>query len=349
MAVETNNSPKHTIVQSDPPEANTPTSDDTGHQRPYARQAELECAEDFIKNSQFGAVGQKISPFSKQVKAESARYFPIDVQVYELADGLQKSAITRVIYMRVVTLALFGLFAAYVVLRIASIGTAAPLPAFFIDRLSWLPPMFRPAFDIFVAGIVLILARRAVRWVAVLRIETSIPDVRNRLKGHHQELVFECQRVAHDINIIERTTTWPERAGKSAKVALWYAMRADYLDRYCTIALWKVQTFFEHAEYGFILAKVLVVGVMVWALLWGTRAWSACALVRGGRIEASLALLVFFVVGGYGWLFANRKRNDFIGLAFNAGNSSSARTHYFDAMAVEIKNLAVIAGEGLRR
>ena len=345
MTVETN---KETIVQADAPEHDPATSDDAGHQRPYARQAELECAEDFIRNSQFGAVGRKVSPFSKQLKNESGRYFPIDLEFYGLADSLQKSAITRVVYMRAVTLFLFVLYGLYVFLRLAAIGTPSLLPGVLVDRFSWLPEAFRPAFDVFVAGVVLVAIRRVVRGYAVLLIETSIPDIRNRLKGQHQELVFECQRVAHDINIIERTTTWPERAGKSAKVALWYAMRADYLDRYCTTALWKVQTFFEHAEYGFISAKAAAVAALLWGLFLGTGIWAACTAAPHGILAASLALLVFLAVGGYGWLASNRKPNDFIGLAFNAGNGPSARTHYFDAMAVEIKNLAVLAVEGMR-
>lgn len=310
----------------------------------FERQEELDQVEEFIKNSQFGTVSSKTEPFSKQLQQESRRFFRVDADLYAKASELQSLVIQRIFLMRIFTLLLFGAFSTFAFTR-----AVAPHGSSWFSVALDIPATTVAAMDVALAGLALSIIRFLARREVIQQIAFRVGNVRNELRAKHTWMVNECRFVAHEINSIGSTATWPDRAAKSTKVALWYAMRADYLDRYSTTALWKIETFFDHAEKSFLCSKVII-AALVAILIQGA---IAVGPHDAGQDRSSystwLSYGAYLAVGVFGWFIAHRQKNDFIGLLFNEGLTNSARTHYFEAVAGEIRNLAKLAAENIGR
>lgn len=331
-------------VASTPPEGSQPPADQP--QPTYPRQRDLAQAQRFVEHSQFAVVGEKVEPFTAQIKQESRRFFPDDHGIYDKADALQAMAIWRVDRMRAVTFVLFCLFALIAFERIAADSGPKTGEWFGFARLpldsSAMSPSLIISLEILAVGAVLFIVRAIFRLLVFRLLEADVRVARGVLKAEHTRLVNECQHVGHDLSLIENAETWPDRAGKSAQVALWYAMRADYLDRYSTTCLWKIDTTFRHLEVGFTAAKAALSVLMLLGLL---------ALLppnAGDHVQTVVvSWSVFAVTAFIGWFLLDRRSNDFLSLIFS--KESSARSHYFEAISAEIKNLATLAIQNMGR
>ncbi len=320
---------------------------DTGSQprssraeEPFRRQREFDHAMTFIKNSHFGVVAKKARPYSRQVKDEAERLFPVDIDIYADASHLQRRTNARYITMRVFTLTLFAAFTGltYLVLRGACTGSP-----FVIVSIPGLHRPFDAAVQILAVGLVLGSVRWGLRKAYFFTLRHLVEKLAFGVKRRYASTVHDCKTVANEMGSVAGAGDWPLRARKSMIVALWHAIRADYLDRYATTVLWKTETFFQHAEWFF----------------WGMKLWMASTLILVLGIQQgmsacdwptlALGLSVYVAFGLFAWFYFNRQPNDFVGNAFNAVESESKELEqsssgpYFFALADEIESLVKIA------
>ncbi|MBP6011064.1 MAG: hypothetical protein KBA31_02450 [Alphaproteobacteria bacterium] len=288
----------------------------------FKRQVELDAADYFVKQTQFGKVGEKITPFTTQLKREARRFFPIDDDVYAITDGLQREIRERYVNMRFWTLSFYLLFCIWTFLLVAGQRDALD----FVGRLAQLPVSSALALLIAVGGILLVLLRSFTRWWVTKDLRQATERLSFKVKERYQEILHECRIASSEIVHMAGEGKWPERAAKCTKVALWYAIRADYLDRYSTTTLWKVDTSFRNDERCFWAGKVLLATVLGWLI--------------AGMPNAGLAFATFALVAVIGWRVAGARSNNIFSVTFNevyAGEG--ARSHYFEALAKEIENL----------
>lgn len=345
---------------------------------PYA--ADLKLAELFLERSQFGTVGREVHHFTHQMKVEARHYFDKtdDISHYNAADEMQRFAVSRVVIMRLLTLATFVLFTWYAAGRIfvpleepaksqsANEAPSAPGPRY--DwALRWSPVTTflkdpsstecpagllcskgrHAAADIVIIGFLLLILRIFFRR-RFLRLSIG-PDVRLKraeLRNAHADLVRGCERVAENISEIVADSDWPEWAKKKGIVSLWYAIRADFLDRYFTTCLWKLRRTFVVAEWSFRSAKILTAVAIFFAISNPDLSTGAIAPLPLGA-DWSIGLTVAFLISAFvGWEMLHRAPNNFITIIFQEQEgktgkaNSSSRAGYFDALASQYGRMA---------
>jgi hypothetical protein len=308
---------------------------------PFKRQRELDHALAFIRDSRFGVVGRKLRPYSGQLKDEAERLFGIDKDIYATASELQRRTNRRYFLMRSATLFLFVCFSAWT-LYVSLRPCLAKWPT--IGAMSTLDGVLPGLLSIVVAGLVLSGIRVAVRNIYFWILKHLVEKLSYAVKMRYQDIINDCRVVSNEIGNIAGEGEWSERARKSMIVALWHAIRADYLDRYSTTVLWKTDVFFEHAELAFWAVKIAiaiaVTGLMIAAGVW------AC-----GSAGAWLNYAAYLLLGST-WFWFNRKPNNFVENVFTGGDrkphvaDESASGPYFFAMADEIENLVKLAQGG---
>ena len=347
---------------------------------PYA--ADLKLAELFLERSQFGTVGREVHHFTHQMKVEARHYFDQtdDIGHYDAADNMQWFARSRVIGMRFLTLLTFALFAWFAASRIyvplvphetMKTPQAAEAPATAEPREDWAwrwspvdsvfndtsstkcqsGPLcskeWHAVADIVIVGALLLLSRIVLRYLFLyLFVEPHVRLKKAELRNAHAELVRGCERVAENISEIVADADWPSWAKKKGMVSLWYAIRADFLDRYFTTCLWKLRRTFVVAEWSFRSAKILIAIGIFFAIV-------KPDLSRGTTpplpldLEWSIGLTFAFVVFAVlGWEILYRVPNNFITIIFQEQDgqkgkaSSSSRAGYFDALASQYGRMA---------
>jgi len=319
---------------------------------PHPRHSDLVQVAKFIEQSQFAVVGEKVSPFTRQIKDEARRFFPDDQATYEKADKMQQDTIRLVTRMRIATLVTFIVFSGLVYGRVAVVPNDLAQWAWwwpsiqanrFLETYVSLSPHLLTVMDVAALALAFFGVREIIR-VAILDmiVAKDVKAARGELKAEHTRLIHECQKVAADLSLIEKADVWPDRAGKSAMVALWYALRADYVDRYSTTSLWKISESFEWMEVIFWSLKGLVAIAAV------TLA-AAVVLDHQERDWLALTPLIAYLLLAYlFWIRFGHRSNEFLNLIFNAGAEGSARTHYFDAFATQVRNLARLSVQNMR-
>lgn len=350
------------------------------HAFPYA--TELTLAESFLERSQFGTVGREVHHFTHQMKVEARHYFDKtdDISHYTAADGMQWFAFLCVVFMRVLTLLTFVLFAWYAASRIfvplatqeiTNADQALEAPSQTEPRKDWAwrsSPVdyflkgivstdcptgllcskgWHATADIVFVGFLLFLARIGLRGVFLyILIGPDVRLKRAELRNAHAELVRECERVAENISEIVADAVWPDWAKKKGLVSLWYAIRADFLDRYFTTCLWKLRRTFVVAEWGFRSAKVLAaVVIFAWIAHYDPYSGSIPPLHLGPLWTIGLTG-AFIAAAVLGWDYFFRAPNNFITIIFQEQEGkaskvgSSSRAGYFDALASQYGRMA---------
>lgn len=309
----------------------------------FKRQSELDAADHFIQQTQFGVVGKKITPFTEQLKREARRFFPIDQDVYDLAQALQREVRSRYASMRFTTLSLFVIFC-------ASTFVIIDLPVNFTKSITaTFPPAMQHAWalEIVIVGIILSVVRNFVRWWITKDQRQAVERLSFKVKERYNEILHDCRIAASEIVHMAGEGSWPERAGKLTKVALWFAIRADYLDRFSTTVLWKIDTSFRNDERCFWAAKMSFTAATVLLVLSRTKENFWLGSVDSEHI---LALITFIVTAVFGWVLVGYRRNNIFSVTFNAAyGGEGARSHYFESFATEIENLVELTERNMWR
>lgn len=316
---------------------------------------ELTAANAMAQATGFGRVGTVVRPFTSQVLSEIRRQFLVDAASHKRADDALSSATVLYDGLRMATFFLTFVPFLFVVVRLSTLvlGAKSDWLSGIDAAWDWLPRLYgdteapnvwTASLVIAAAGGVLFLVRLGIRWIFFDRLQRVAESFSNALARQYDEILSEVTKRATEIRNRGGATPWPARARDATKISIWQGKRAEYLDRYMTTVLWKVQNAIETTEWVAWVAK-FALGLLVLATIWGNG--DPCGIANMSMVathffDKAVLTIVAVPIGVYVWGFSGRRGNSFwTENVTDEAKFETKRTHYVNAVAAQVENLVI--------
>jgi hypothetical protein len=306
---------------------------------PFPAQAELDAAIAHFRSGSVGAPQKYLRPFTRQLKSDTALRFPIDQAYFDRANAVQRQVVGSYLRLRMTTLVLYALLVLIQASAfLAGFGSqqstpgdpdpAKPLGSF-LAALP-LPPEVGAASLILISAVAFFGLRIATRrlWFRELSRDAHQLsfEVFKRLDDINTRVTEVC---AHVRDRVGEGGSWSERARKWLTIALWNAKRGEYLDRFITTVIWKVQTSIQDIEILFLCIKL---ALAVAATL---------AVARNAPLAALPFGLLLLSQAYFLWHRLGRQPADFWTIQFrkSAPEDDHGKETYVDKISRVVENL----------
>jgi hypothetical protein len=242
----------------------------------FPAQAELdEAIAHFVISAQLtGASEKHQTPFTRQLKSDTASRFPADKKYFDKANLVEREVIIWYIVLRVVTLLLFSVLLALQAVIFEETFTHSPrtetdswsnVPQKFIDIAASVIGVLPQLGDdkeavaiwrLVLVSILFVLLRIVIRWLWFRELSNKAHQLSYtifaRLEEINSRVTEVCAKVRERVG---KGGDWSTRARNWTIIALWYAKRSEYLDRFITTVTWKVRTTIQHTENASLAIK----------------------------------------------------------------------------------------------
>ncbi len=330
------------------------------------REELVAAADEFIEHSKFGEYGGEFGrPFSRQFKkAVRAQFGAYDGATFDAVDASEASSWRIGIRIRFYTYLLFVLAGAFyfgataAVLGHEKTGAAArggllALPAAFGAVVLALAKNISLAVATVVgmdmndgpispigygAGVVLFFAamyglRSLIRNVMIDALEKNVSKLASAVIKGVTNLNTQIQNaVKASYDRGDAGTDWPRVSGEWVKIALWIDQRYEYVDRYVSLAAWRVENAFSMISFLFRSLNIATAVFFITSALSlvaraPTEAMTASRLAFSGVVS-----VIYFIFAVFIWSFFNLRKDSFWKEKFseNFGDFDKDRVHIFD-------------------
>ena len=324
----------------------------------FPAQDELDDALAHFDTGRVGAPESYRTPFTRQLKDDTAARFDVDKHYFDRADRVQREVIASYFGLRLFTLFLFLVLLIIQVSVFAAMFVSGDLiePGEWQSNLHTVKiskniigalssndssQLVSGAAIVVVLGAIFFGVRLIVRGVSFYVLKRRSQELSflifTRLDDINTRVTEVCAKVRDRIG---KGGDWPARARNWTIIALWHAKRGEYLDRYITTVIWKVRTSIQETEnFFFWIIKI---------------AASVAAVGLAGSVTQSASVLIIFGIFVFAqsflpWHYWGMQPADFWEKQFrhSASDDDGAKENYAHKIATVVENLVdeVIAKE----
>ncbi len=332
-----------------------------------SREELVAAADEFIKGATFGEYGGAFGrPFSRQFKkAVRDQFGAYDAAIFDAVDASERDSWSIAVRLRTYTFIPFILAGAYFfgataaflghgtdaaetlgggalaipaglgafVYTLVAVVAAAALGVVGVD----MPGETLGALG-YVSGVALFFAamygaRTLIRNVTINTLEKNVAKLASAvIKGVTNLNTQITNAIKASFDRGDAGTDWPRVSGEWVKIALWIDQRYEYVDRYVSLAAWRVENAFNTISLIFRTLNIAIAAIFI---------YSALSLIAKGETPeetpfnlaaAGLVMFGYFIFAAFVWSFFNSRKDSFWHERFteNFGDFDKDRVHIFD-------------------